>query len=295
MRNIKKKWILFLTIPLLVIEVTKIEAQNQMFLLRHLPNIRPRPDELTENTKGATYKPVFGIGDRDADKLHGIMRFGELTIEPGGSSTFVSYPDEEQMYYILEGAGLLHYDNRLVPVKQDDFMYLPVGITHGMVNSSEHPVRVLVMGYKIPAGVEVQTTTDLLLANTGDVELQVLGWHGPTTQFKLLMGTIRSTRDKLAAAWQMNSMFIMDFAPFGTNIPHRHPKEEEIYYVMRGSGTMVTGLDQFGNEIRTPAVQGDAFYFAANTQVGFYADIREGEEHTLIFAVRSADPGKIEP
>ena len=37
-----------------------------------------------------------------------------------------------------------------------------------------------------------------------------------------VMGTTKSTRDKLAAANQMASLFIMDFAPGGTNIPHHH-------------------------------------------------------------------------
>jgi hypothetical protein len=37
--------------------------------------------------------------------------------------------------------------------------------------------------------------------------------RGPTSLFKLLMGTTHSTRDKLAAASQMVSLFIMDFAP----------------------------------------------------------------------------------
>jgi len=54
-----------------------------------------------------------------------------------------------------------------------------------------------------------------MLANADDVELQILGQHGPTSQFKLMMGTTSSQRDKLAAAYLMNSLFMMDFAPGG--------------------------------------------------------------------------------
>ena len=43
----------------------------------------------------------------------------------------------------------------------------------------------------------------------------MLGQHGPTTQFQLLMGTNESKRDRLAASYQVNSLFIMDFAPAG--------------------------------------------------------------------------------
>ena len=93
------------------------------------------------------------------------------------------------------------------------------------------------------------------MASADDVQLQVLASHGPTTQFKLLLGTTKSTRDKLAAAQQINSLFLMDFAPGGTNIPHRHAKEEEIYYILRGYGDMVAGSrrGEKGNAISSEA------------------------------------------
>ena len=56
------------------------------------------------------------------------------------------------------------------------------------------------MGYRIPAGAKLEPTPKLMLANAEEVALQVLGGHGPTTQFKLLMGLTSSPRDKLASA-----------------------------------------------------------------------------------------------
>jgi mannose-6-phosphate isomerase-like protein (cupin superfamily) len=58
----------------------------------------------------------------------------------------VSYAAEEQIYCVLDGAGLLIYGDEKTPVKKDDFMYLPVGVKHGMANTSGKPVRVMVMG-----------------------------------------------------------------------------------------------------------------------------------------------------
>jgi uncharacterized cupin superfamily protein len=131
----------------------------------------------------------------------------------------------------------------------------------------------------------------LMLANADDVQLQVLGSHGPTTQFKLLMGLTSSKRDKLASAYVMNSLFIMDFAPGGTNIPHNHPAEEEIYLLLRGTGDMVAGLDGNGKEVRHPVTQGAAFFFKPGTQVGYYSNAKEGQDHDLMLAVRSRMPG----
>jgi mannose-6-phosphate isomerase-like protein (cupin superfamily) len=129
-----------------------------------------------------------------------------------------------------------------------------------------------------------------MLANAADVPLVTVAGHGPTSLFKLLMGTTRSTRDKLAAANQMVSLFIMDFAPGGTNIPHHHEMEEEIYYVLRGKGDMVAGGGVDGNEGRYPAKEGDAYFIRLNTTVGFYSGSSEGEPHDLILAVRSTFP-----
>jgi mannose-6-phosphate isomerase-like protein (cupin superfamily) len=82
----------------------------------------------------------------------------------------------------------------------------------------------------------------------------------------------------------------MDFAPGGTNIPHHHEMEEEIYYVLRGSGEMVAGGGADGNEGRYPAKAGDAYFFRLNTTVGFYSAAKGGDEHDLVLAVRSRFP-----
>jgi mannose-6-phosphate isomerase-like protein (cupin superfamily) len=202
----------------------------------------------------------------------------------------VSYPVEEQIYFILSGAGEVICDDKRVPVKAYDFLYLPPGSSHGVANSSATPVRLLVMGFRIPSGATVPAARQLMIANTADVPLQVLQGHGPTTQFKLLMGTTESKRDKLAAASQMVSLFVMDFAPGGTNIPHHHEMEEEIYFVLKGKGEMVAGGGVDGNEGRYPTKEGDAWFLRLNTTVGFYSGAQPGSDHDQVLAVRSSFP-----
>jgi hypothetical protein len=69
-------------------------------------------------------KPLFGIGDPDADQLKGVARYGELTVSPGGT---------------------LLYGYEKAPIKPNELMYLPVGVKHGIANSSAAPVKVMVM------------------------------------------------------------------------------------------------------------------------------------------------------
>ncbi|MGD0772867.1 MAG: cupin domain-containing protein [Candidatus Solibacter sp.] len=270
-------------------------AADPTFLRRSVSNIQPRPDDLTAGASGASYRPIFGVGDPDATQLKGIARYGELTVDPQGASALVGYPAEEQIYFLLSGEGTLLYADRKVPVKKYDFLYLPPGVKHGVANSSSAPVRLLVMGFKIPRGVQVAPKPALQLANAAGVNAVQLAGHGPTCVFKLLMGTTSSTRDKLAAASQMVSLFIMEFAPGGTNIPHHHDAEEEIYYVLQGKGDMVAGGGADGNEGRYPATQGDAYFIRLNATVGFYSGARPGDPQDLILAVRSTFPRSPRP
>lgn len=267
-----------------------ISAADPTFLRRNTKDVAPVEDELTSGRKGALYRPLFGAGDKGARHCKGIARYGELTLEPGASTALVAYPAEEQIYFVLEGTPTLKYDKQSTPLKANDFLYLPVAVSHGLENESSQPARVLIMGYRIPKGVDAPAPPQLMIANTADVPFQQLASHGPTTQFQLLIGTTRSKRDKLAAASQMVSLFVMDFAPGGTNIPHHHEMEEEIYYVLRGRGDMVAGGGADGNEGRYPSVAGDAWFLRLNTTVGFYSATKPGESHAQVLAVRSRFP-----
>lgn len=265
-------------------------AADPTFLKRSISAVSPQPDDLTNGATGASYRPLFGAGDADARQLKSVARYGELTLAPGGSSARVSYPAEEQIYFILAGAGEVISDDTRTAVKADDFLYLPASSRHGVSNRSSNALRLLVMGFRIPPGAAVKPARKLMLANTADVDLEVLAGHGPTAKFKLLMGTSESKRDKIAAASQMVSLFLMDFAPGGTNIPHHHEMEEEIYFILRGSGQMVAGGGPDGNEGRYPTKEGDAWFLRLNTTVGFYSGAQPGGAHDQVLAVRSTFP-----
>ena len=62
-----------------------------------------------------------------------------------------------------------------------------------------------------------------------------------STLYRLLMGDVDSKRDRIAAGRVLTSLFLMEIAPGGTNFPHHHQREEEIYLVLDGHGDMVAG------------------------------------------------------
>jgi mannose-6-phosphate isomerase-like protein (cupin superfamily) len=257
------------------------------FLHRYLPGTAAKTSDVS--TQSCHYKPVFGEGDSVSAVARGVARFGEVVVDPKGACATVDYPAEEQIYTILDGSGVLSYGNENVPVHKYDYVYLPPGITHGVRNSSGQPLRLIVMGFKIPSSTTVTVPAKLQMANIDEVKKQTVGSHPPSVLYQLLLGDRKSTRDRIAAGHVVTSLFIMEFAPGGTNFPHHHETEEEIYLVLDGHGEMVAGGGIDGIEGRHPARVGDAYFFRLNCTVGFYNSNEAGAK-ARILAVRSLFP-----
>ena len=275
--------IISLAILIVMLQITTAMAQDT-HLKRSANSISEVRTEITTTT--AHYKPMFGLGDKDSEFVKGIKRYGYLTIDSFGKSNIVSYANEEQILFVLNGTGMLHYNNIDMPIAENDFMYIPVGTRFGITNPRDKPVTIVVMGFIISPGTRIEPTPKLMIANTNEVVFQEVAENGPTTLFQLLMGTTESQRDRLAATYQVTSLFIMNLAENGTNIPHKHPEEEEIYLILEGVGDIVAGEEAYdGTEIRRPAKPGDAFFFGPSTLVGFY-NLTPGGKHAKILAVR---------
>ncbi len=258
------------------------------FLHRYLPEIKEKQSGMSSPT--AHYKPLFGDGDQNSGIVKGVSRFGEITIDAGGSSSLVNYPREEHLLVVLDGEGVVRYGAEQHKLRKHDFLYLPPGVEHGLSAPEGKRLRAILMGFKIPASVPLVIPTKLLIANIDDVQKQVVGDHPPSTLYQLMMGDTNSKRDKIAAGHLMKSLFVMEFAPGGTNIPHHHEREEEIYLVLEGEGEMVAGGGGSGIEGRYPVRPGDAYFYRLNTTVGFYNNSTPNAKAARILAVRSTFP-----
>jgi mannose-6-phosphate isomerase-like protein (cupin superfamily) len=256
------------------------------WLHRNVANV---PEKATDiSTPSCHYKPLFGAGDSETRIIRSVARFGEVTIDPSGQCKEVSYPDEEQIYYVLAGNGALSYGEKKASVKKDDFMYLPPQVRHGLANNSSSPLHFVVMGYNIPHGVSIPAPpSDLQIANTNDVKLESVAGHPESTQYRLLLGGKKGTRDRIDCGIVVTSLFLMEFAPGGTNFPHHHDSAEEIYLVLDGHGDIVAGGGENGVEGLHPSKAGDAYFFRLNSTVGFY---NRGKNKAHILAVRSWYP-----
>ena len=288
--NMKRQYQIIRTIFFLLLFLINTTAVKSQYLARSLSSAPEIQMDLS--TKSSHYHPLFGQGDDNSSFIKGAVRYGSLEIDSGGRSNIVKYNNEEQVLYVLAGTGTLNYNKEIVPVTQSDFIYIPSGIKFGLSNPREKTLSVIVMGFKIAQGTIIKPTARLMIANADNVALQVLDSHGPSTRYQLLMGTTESIRDRLASAYQVTSLFIMDFSAGGTNKPHKHEDEEEIYLVLRGQGNIVAGETTDGSKRLINAKAGDAYFYSPNTFVGFYSGNTEGEEHARILAVRYKYPAQ---
>ena len=277
---------------LLLLRVPCLPAQDRQidptWLHRTLPDAKEAG--ATFATDSCRYKSLFGDGDSEARLLQSISRFGEIEIAAHGNCQPVVYAREEEIYFVVKGRGVLHYGDEQRAMRQSDFTYLPPGVKHSIANDSGEPLQVLVMSFRIPGKITIDSPSPHpKIVNLDDVKEETVDGHPTSVLYKLLIGPRNGKRDALNEAYVVTSFFWMDFAPGGTNFPHHHLTAEEIYLVLDGNGEMAAGSGMDGIEGRFPAKAGDAYYFRPNCTVGFYNQNRPGAK-AHILAVRSRIP-----
>jgi mannose-6-phosphate isomerase-like protein (cupin superfamily) len=258
------------------------------FLYRDPATVKEKHSDITTAT--CHYKPLFGQGDSDTSVVVGVARYGEAIIDPRGECAPVQYPDEDQVYVILEGNASVKYATDTVSLKAEDYLYIPSTISHAASNPSTKPLTVLVMGFRTKGFEPAPLPSHPLHANIEDVPTNFVKGHPSSSLFRLLMGDVDSKRDRIAAGRVLTSLFLMEIAPGGTNFPHHHEREEEIYLVLSGHGVMAAGGGMDGIAGRHPAKVGDAYFFRLNCTVGYYS---APNVKSRILAVRSWYPGMV--
>lgn len=274
----------FLILPQLAAQERQVDPT---WLQRSVPTLVD--SKVDFSSESCQYKAIFGEGHNDR-KMESIARFGEARVDARGSCQPVDYDRQEELYFVLEGKGELHYENQNFPIRANDFTYIAPGVKHSITNNSAAALRITIMTFKIPRSILIDAPPrEPKIVNMDSLNEQTVEGHPASVLYKLLVGPRTGTRDAIDQAYVVTSLFWMDFAPGGTNFPHHHEAAEEIYLVVDGQGDMVAGGGMDGIEGRHPAKSGDAYYFRPNCTVGFYNQNKAGAK-AHILAVRSKIP-----
>jgi mannose-6-phosphate isomerase-like protein (cupin superfamily) len=104
-------------------------------ILRHV-------DELNafQLRDGATNKMIaLLLHGQDGSKASINMEIFEV----GGSQNPNSHPDSAEVFYFLRGTGIAHCDEHTVEVRAGDFLILPAGSVHSIVNTGDEKMYAL--------------------------------------------------------------------------------------------------------------------------------------------------------
>lgn len=83
------------------------------------------------------------------ESMRSFESFSRVLIKPGTTNQMHVHDDQEQVYFILQGSGIVQVGDETTEVKAGDSIFLPASVPHGFVNNSEKLVILLMIGAKV--------------------------------------------------------------------------------------------------------------------------------------------------
>ena len=211
--------------------------------------------------------------DRSAGAVHTGLALAR--IEPGGHAGMHLH-STEQSFYVLEGHPTLIMEGHCYRLSSHECGLLPVGVTHGYRNESSAPALLLEANAPVPRTIGPPDTfwTGEPLPQAGGSEPDI---RDPRTRtlFRLGPGQMDVDNLKIGAAADaptvsasmatallaysgiavkmlvdqrlgavLHSMFMVEYQPGGSALPHDHPLEES-YYMLEGEVVATANDDEF--------------------------------------------------
>ncbi len=68
----------------------------------------------------------------------------ELTLMPGASIGMHPHVNDEEIYYVISGEGIMQVDDEEKPMKMGDIVLTKSGSSHGLKNSGESDLKIFV-------------------------------------------------------------------------------------------------------------------------------------------------------
>lgn len=91
------------------------------------------------------------VGPTAPIKAQGFCQ-GRVTIFPGGKVPRHDHPNEE-VYFVIEGAGTIEIDGVIEPIKAGEAVYVPSGKPHELANPKDNVHNMVFMFTYSPATV----------------------------------------------------------------------------------------------------------------------------------------------
>ncbi|PIU30107.1 hypothetical protein COT07_02420 [Candidatus Woesearchaeota archaeon CG07_land_8_20_14_0_80_44_23] len=183
------------------------------------------------------------------------VSMAHVTMRPGNVSLWHQHSGMAEVYFVLDGEGILYYENKSVSAREGTYVMLPPKTPHKLRNVGNSDLEHLVFAIPPFDPKDVELLEDF--ANEKAVPEKFEYGKPPITALDgaLIYELIpRSEREKLDVG------LAVGFLPKGRKaIPHYHKISEEIYYISFGIGRVKVGEENF--EIK----KGSVIYVPTNT------------------------------
>lgn len=200
--------------------------------------------------------PVFSPAQAgDSSPFHCMTHlsgFAGHSLQGGKSTDDHAHAHAEQYYYILSGQAEVRIEGQVVPVREGSVTYFPPGVGHQIVGGAGPDwLQYLIITCPVAEG---HAPSHVRVANWRDAAPR-MGVHGNAVTWLLLerLGVDDPVTDQpcLLSFYYLARQAV---ARGKTSDMHQHDDKEQVYYVLEGEGTVVTGFEAH------PVREGDAIY-----------------------------------
>lgn len=71
------------------------------------------------------------------------LKLGLVSVRPHDELPVHTHATEDQLYYVLEGEGIILLDNEEFPLRPGTAVTIPPGLSHGVRNPTDRPLKYL--------------------------------------------------------------------------------------------------------------------------------------------------------
>jgi mannose-6-phosphate isomerase-like protein (cupin superfamily) len=123
-----------------------------MLHIVHIPSVKRLPLEDIHG-KDVLYQIFFEdypeFDSVKPDSMKSFISFSRVLIKPSTTNEMHVHGDQEQIYFVLQGGGIIQVGEEKEHVKAGDAIFLPAKTPHGFVNNTDKLTILLMIGAKV--------------------------------------------------------------------------------------------------------------------------------------------------
>jgi mannose-6-phosphate isomerase-like protein (cupin superfamily) len=198
-----------------------------------------------------------------------------MKVDPKGEFTVTATAKEERAFFVAGGQGLFTLGDQQIETKPGDAFAVPAGVKHGLKNSGNEPVELVVLSSNLQAP---KPEAKPAWGRADDMEWQPNNTHGPGCSTRNLLGRESGI---------VFRMWLMKVDPGGLNYVHSDA-EHQLFYIWKAPvpGTTDARTHAARWIVKDKIMQtkaGDAFYLAGPPNMEKHGSINESRDTPMIY------------